>query len=97
MQYCPSCETELPDAAHFCRQCGYPLTATTVISKVTSKRASSSADALLLNDSAADAHIPPRKHKVPGILSMPVKLVVGPLLAQIRDPEPEVSHARHRE
>src|SRR5438105_2684480 len=40
MQYCPTCETELPHNAHFCRHCGRVLVVTTTIDGAMDKRCS---------------------------------------------------------
>src|SRR5205085_2575856 len=46
VDFCPSCGTELPGYAHFCRQCGYPLDATVVVNRRTDLAQSSPVVAL---------------------------------------------------
>src|SRR6266699_2700849 len=75
-QFCPSCGTELPDGAHFCRQCGYPLDATVRLDRRTNT-AQSSPGAAPLDDSAADSQTAIRSRNVLSKLPVPVQRVIA--------------------
>src|SRR6266571_612329 len=99
LQYCPSCKTELPDNARFCRHCGLVLSATTTIDGAREKRRSPPVDDIEQQDSrVVRSHLAAGNkrrslyHKVLGKLPLPVQHAIAAVLARAGDPEPEVPH-----
>lgn len=93
---CPSCRTELPNHAHFCRHCGYALGATTTISEATNTSYTSTADEQRLLAASIDSHTPTFLQKVVGNLPMAAQHVIAVVLVRARDPEPECHLSRQK-
>src|SRR6266480_4146038 len=65
MRYCPACEAELANHAHFCSRCGYALEATIIINRATNRSHFLSLGERSLNVSTVDCDISTLLHKVP--------------------------------
>lgn len=87
MHSCPSCGTELPDKAQFCKHCGHALAAKTTIDEATKSA--------LLEDTQPPSSIGSRTssslQKRWGTLLMPLQRAITELLTRVRDPKPEES------
>ncbi len=88
MQYCPCCETEHPQHAHFCRHCGHALSATNIIDD-TRNIGSSSVEVELPNVSTVSHRAFTRSQKALRKLPMFVQRFIAVILTRALDPEPE--------
>lgn len=85
---CPYCETEYPKQAHFCRHCGYALSATNTIDDTTNK-GSSTVEVELPDFSPVSHRALTRTQKALRKLPMFVQRFIAAILTRALDPEPE--------
>ena len=93
---CPSCGTELPNHAHFCRHCGYALGATTTMSEATNTSYTSTADEQRLSAATIDSHTPTFLQKVVSNPPMAAQHIIAVVLVRAQDPEPECHLSRQK-
>src|SRR6266849_2143129 len=96
--HCPSCETELPGYANFCKYCGHALDTTTTIIAGRKPRGLPPVNVEPLDAPAVGSHVSiPGHNKVLGKLPLPVQRVISAVLTRARDPQPEEPHTRPEE